>query len=98
MHFTNKVLLRKNVWQRPMLLFPRTPFNHPYYVINFYLSIFLRYFFNFKQSMRKLAGRTLLEALPPNLLLYLESKLGNLANVPGKMNLPTSKPTPIPGI
>ena len=37
----------------------------------------------FVKSMRKLAGRTLLEALPPKLLVYLESKLGSLANVPG---------------
>lgn len=34
------------------------------------------------KSMRKLAGRTLLEVLPPKLTVYLESKLGNLANVP----------------
>jgi len=34
------------------------------------------------KSMRKLAGRTLLEVLPQKLLVYLESKLGSLANVP----------------
>jgi len=34
------------------------------------------------KSMRKLAGRTLLEVLPQKLLVYLESKLGNLSNVP----------------
>jgi len=34
------------------------------------------------KSMRKLAGRTLLEVIPPKLTVYLESKLGNLSNVP----------------
>lgn len=34
------------------------------------------------KSMRKLAGRTLLEVIPPKLTTYLESKLGNLSNVP----------------
>jgi len=34
------------------------------------------------KSMRKLAGRTLLEVVPPKLSQYLESKLGNLSNVP----------------
>lgn len=34
------------------------------------------------KSMRKLAGRTLLEVLPPKLTTYLENKIGNLANVP----------------
>jgi len=34
------------------------------------------------KSMRKCAGRTLLEVLPDKLLEYLESKLGNLSNVP----------------
>jgi len=34
------------------------------------------------KSMRKLAGRTLLEVVPPKLVTYLESKLGNLSNVP----------------
>jgi len=34
------------------------------------------------KSMRKLAGRTLLEVVPPKLTTYLESKLGNLSNVP----------------
>jgi len=34
------------------------------------------------KSMRKLAGRTLLEVLPAKLLEYLEAKLGNLSNVP----------------
>jgi len=34
------------------------------------------------KSMRKLAGRTLLEVLPPYLLDYLKQKLGSLSNVP----------------
>ena len=32
--------------------------------------------------MRKLAGRTLIEVLPPKLSVYLEEKLGDLSKVP----------------
>jgi len=34
------------------------------------------------KSMRKLAGRTLIEVLPPKLAVYLEEKLGDLSRVP----------------
>jgi len=34
------------------------------------------------KSMRKLAGRTLIEVLPPKLSVYLEDKCGDLAKVP----------------
>jgi len=34
------------------------------------------------KSMRKLAGRTLIEVLPPKLAVYLEEKLGDLSKVP----------------
>merc|ERR1719187_1040719 len=34
------------------------------------------------KSMRKLAGRTLIEVLPAKLCVYLETKLGDLAKVP----------------
>ena len=34
------------------------------------------------KSMRKLAGRTLIEVLPPKLAVYLEEKLGDLTRVP----------------
>jgi len=34
------------------------------------------------KSMRKLAGRTLIEVLPPKLSVYLEEKLGDLSKVP----------------
>lgn len=34
------------------------------------------------KSMRKLAGRTLIDVLPPKLCVYLEEKLGDLSKVP----------------
>jgi len=34
------------------------------------------------KSMRKLAGRTLIDILPPKLMVYLEDKLGDLNKVP----------------
>ena len=34
------------------------------------------------QSMRKLAGRTLIDILPPKLKTYMEEKFGDLAKVP----------------
>ena len=34
------------------------------------------------KSMRKLAGRTLIDVMPPKLLVYMESKFGDLAKVP----------------
>merc|ERR1712025_261117 len=34
------------------------------------------------KSMRKIAGRTLIEVLPPKLCVYLEEKFGDLAKVP----------------
>jgi len=34
------------------------------------------------KSMRKLAGRTLIQILPPKLSVYLEEKLGDLSKVP----------------
>jgi len=34
------------------------------------------------KSMRKLAGRTLIDVLPPKLMVYLEAKFGDLAKVP----------------
>jgi len=34
------------------------------------------------KSMRKIAGRTLIEVLPPKLCVYLETKCGDLAKVP----------------
>jgi len=34
------------------------------------------------KSMRKLAGRTLIDVLPPKLIVYLEAKFGDLSKVP----------------
>ena len=34
------------------------------------------------KSMRKLAGRTLIDVLPPKLTVYMEEKFGDLAKVP----------------
>ena len=34
------------------------------------------------KSMRKLAGRTLIDVLPPKLIVYLEAKFGDLNKVP----------------
>merc|ERR1712190_99769 len=56
------------------------------------------------KSMRKLAGRTLIDVLPPNLEVYLEGKLGDLNKVPdfydmvGQLSFFGKMPDEVPSI
>ena len=56
------------------------------------------------KSMRKLAGRTLIDVLPPKLEVYLQGKLGDLNKVPdfydmvGQLSFFGKMPEEVPSI